>query len=240
MDEERRASLAALERRLGLRFREVALLDRALTHRSFLNQPDLGADLSNEVLEFLGDAVLNLAVGHLLLQVFPEAREGLLSKKRSHLVKQNSLVKLSKALQLQDHLLLGKGELASGGKKKVSILANAYEALIGAVYLDAGFDQVLEFIRRQVEEHFGSEMISHAFDDHKSFLQEQAQGTHGCSPEYRVLQESGPDHDKQFQASVTLGDEILGIGWGKSKKQAEQEAAKEALRELDDRKTSAK
>jgi ribonuclease III len=232
MDEERLASLKELEERLGYRFNEMMWLDQALTHKSYIHQTNTLKNVSNEVLEFLGDAVLNLAVGHLLIQKFPEAQEGMLSRKRAHLVKQSSLASLSKELQLERYLLLGKGELQNGGMKKASILANAYEALIGAIYMDSGFSPTLEIISRHFESYLQSETAFPLFDDYKSQLQEYSQGTLGLSPQYRVVQESGPDHDKRFQASVIIGSEVKGMGCGKSKKEAEQEAAKNALEEL--------
>lgn len=232
MDEERLSSLKELEGRLGYRFDNIQWLDQALTHKSFIHQTATSKKDSNEVLEFLGDAVLNLAVSHLLLRAFPEAHEGILSMRRAHLVKRSSLAYLSKEIRLEEHLLLGKSELLNGGTKKSSILANAYEALIGAIYIDSGFDRTLEVLQNYLEPYVKSESPSLLFEDYKSLLQEQAQRTHGRSPQYRVLQELGPDHDKRFQASVTIGGEVKGIGWGKSKKEAEQEAAKNALEGL--------
>lgn len=240
MDEERRISLSELEKNLGCQFNEVGWLDQALTHKSFAHEQNTGqVDLSkkagNEVLEFLGDAVLNLAVSHLLLQRFPDAEEGALTKKRAHLVRRSSLAHLSKDLRLADHLLLGKGEQSTEGKGKSSILANAYEALIGAIYIDSGFDRTLEVVRQHLEPYLLNEETSPlVFNDYKSLLQEQIQRLHGVSPRYRVLMESGPDHDKRFQASVTVGEEVKGTGWGKSKKEAEQEAAKKALEGIEE------
>lgn len=225
-------SLKALESRLGYRFKQIEWLDRALTHKSFIDQAISVKKVSNEVLEFLGDAVLNLSVSHLLLQKFPDAQEGTLSMMRSHLVKRSSLAFLFKELHLERYLLLGKSELLSGGMKKSSILANAYEALIGAIYMDSGLNQVLEIIQNHLESHLLSRTSCFLFNDYKSLLQEYAQGTHGLSPEYRVLTESGPEHDKRFQTSVAIGEEIKGIGCGRSKKEAEQEAARKALEGL--------
>jgi ribonuclease III len=232
MDEERLASLRELEARLGYRFNEIEWLDQALTHKSFIHQTNTSKKVSNEVLEFLGDAVLNLAVAHLLLQRFPEAQEGMLSTKRAHLVKQGFLSFLSKEIGLEWHLLLGKSELLSGGRKKSSILANTYEALIGAVYMDSGFGQALKTIQIHFEPYIDSETPASIFKDYKSLLQKHAQQIYGQSPQYRVLEEFGPDHDKQFQASTMIGGEIKGRGWGKSKKLAEQDAAKNALEEM--------
>jgi ribonuclease III len=232
MDEKRLASLKELEGRLGRHFNEIKWLDKALTHRSFIHETASSEKQSNEILEFLGDAVLNLAVSHLLLQKFPEAREGTLSMWRSHLVKQSSLAFLSMELRLEEHLLLGKGELINGGMKKSSILANAYEALIGAIFMDSGFHQALEIIQDHFEPYLQTQTPSLLFNDYKSLLQIYSQQSHGISPQYRVLKESGPDHDKRFQASVVINGEVKGIGWGKSKKEAEQEAAKKALEGL--------
>jgi ribonuclease-3 len=232
VDEERLASLKELEERLGNRFKEIIWLDQALTHKSYIHQTNTLKSVSNEVLEFLGDAVLNLAVGHLLIQTFPEAQEGALSRKRAHLVKQSTLASLSKELELDRHLLLGKGELQNGGTKKSSILANAYEALIGAIYMDSGFPQAFEIISHHFEPFLQSETSFPLFDDYKSVLQEYSQGTLALSPQYRVVKESGPDHDKRFEASVLINGEVKGIGHGKSKKEAQQEAAQKALEEI--------
>jgi len=240
MDEERMASLKELEGRLRYRFDKIEWLDQALTHKSFIHQTESSKKGSNEVLEFLGDSVLNLLVSHLLLQAFPDAQEGILSMRRAHLVKQSSLAHLSKEIRLQDHLLLGKSELLGGGRKKSSILANAYEALIGAIYMDSGFDRTLEVIQHHLKPYLQSEIPSFLFNDYKSLLQEQTQRTLGLSPKYHVLNGFGPDHDKLFQASVTIAGEVKGIGWGKSKKEAQQEAAKKALEQFDLKNPNAK
>ena len=232
MEGERLASLRELETRLNYRFKEMEWLDRALTHKSFIHQTATSKKISNEVLEFLGDAVLNLAVTHLLLQKFPEAHEGTLSMMRSHLVKRSSLALLSRELRMEAHLLLGKSEVLGRGIEKASILANVYEAMIGAMYMDSGLDQVMPIVRNHLETYLLSETASTLFDDHKSSLQAHVQKTHGISPRYQVMKESGPDHDKRFQASVLIGGEVKGVGWGKSKKEAEQEAAKKALEEI--------
>ena len=232
MDEERFASLRELETRLGHQFSRLEWLDQALTHKSYIHQTNVTHKESNEVLEFLGDAVLNLVVSSLLYQTFPQAHEGILSMRRAHLVKRSSLAYLSKEIQLEEYLLLGKSELIDGGRKKTSILANAYEALIGAIYMDSGFDQTLKVLRHHLEPYLQAEIPSLLFNDYKSLLQEEAQRRHGCSPKYQVLQESGPEHDKRFQASVSIGGEVKGVGWGKSKKEAQQEAAKNALEQF--------
>jgi ribonuclease III len=232
VDEERLAILKALEDRLGYRFKEITWLDQALTHKSFVyetNHPEKGA---NEVLEFLGDAVLNLAVSYLLFLKSPDAQEGALSMMRSQLVKRSSLASLSKELQLEGYVLLGKSQKLNGGTQKSSILANTYEALVGAIFMDSGFNQALDIIKGHFKTYLQADTPSALFDDFKSLLQIYSQQFHGVSPQYRVMNESGPDHDKRFQASALIGDEVKGMGWGKSKKEAEQEAAKNALEEI--------
>jgi ribonuclease-3 len=204
-------------------------LDRALTHKSFIHQTNTSNKVSNEVLEYLGDAVLNLAVSHLLLKEFPDAQEGTLSMWRAHLVKRSSLAFFSKQLRLDQYLLFGKSEILDGGAKKTSILANTYEAVIGAIYMDSGFDQSLEIVRTHIEPYLGSDNFTVLSNDYKSLLQKLSQKTSGLTPQYHVLKESGPEHEKQFQASVMIGGEVKGTGWGRSKKQAEQEAARNAL-----------
>jgi ribonuclease-3 len=232
MDDERLSSLKEFEERLGHRFKEIKWLDQALTHKSFIYETDHPEKVANEVLEFLGDSVLNLAVSHLLLHKFPDAQEGTLSMMRSQLVKRSSLASLSKELQLEGHLLLGKSQQLNGGMEKSSILANTYEALIGAIFMDSGFNQALEIIQEHFDPYLQTKTPSVLFNDFKSLLQIYSQQSYGLSPQYRVLNESGPDHDKWFQASVTIGGEVKGLGWGKSKKEAEQDAAKNALEEI--------
>ncbi len=232
MDEERLATLKELEERLGHRFNELKWLDRALTHKSFIYETSHPEKVANEVLEFLGDAVLNLAVSHLLLKKFPDAQEGTLSMLRSQLVKRSSLALLSKELQLEGYLLLGKSQQLNGGLNKSSILANAYEALIGAIFMDSGFNRALEIILQHFEPYLQARTPSILFNDFKSLLQIYSQQSYGASPQYQVLNESGPGHDKWFQASVTIGGEVKGLGCGKNKKEAEQDAAKNALEEI--------
>jgi ribonuclease-3 len=232
VDEERLATLKALEDRLGYRFKEIIWLDQALTHKSFVYETNHPEKTANEVLEFLGDSVLNLAVSFLLFLKFPDAQEGTLSMLRSQLVKRSSLASLSKELQLEGYLLLGKSQQLNGGTQKSSILANTYEALVGAIFMDSGFDQALDIIKGHFETYLQTNTPSELFNDFKSLLQIYSQQFHGVSPQYRVMNESGPDHDKRFQASVMIGDEVKGLGCGKSKKEAEQEAAKNALEEI--------
>jgi ribonuclease III len=231
MDDDRLTSLKEFEERLGHQFKEIKWLDQALTHKSFVYETNRSEKTANEVLEFLGDSVLGLAVSYLLLQRFPEAQEGTLSMMRSQLVKRSSLASLSKGLQTEGYLLLGKSQQVNGAMES-SILANAYEALIGAIFMDSGFNRALEITQRHFEPYLEMKTASVLSDDFKSLLQIYSQQTHGVSPQYRVLNESGPDHDKWFQASVTIKGEVKGSGRGKSKKEAEQDAAKNALEEI--------
>jgi len=234
MDDMRLEALKELEERLGYSFTDIRLLEKAITHRSYRNESTLPSKESNEVLEFLGDAVLNLAIGQLLYLKFPEAREGILSKQRASLVKKSTLVQVSKRLHLEDYLLLGKGERLNGVAKKSSLMANAYEALIGAIFMDSGFDQALEIIRTHFKPYLRGEIVPPLFVDFKSLLQEYTQKAFGISPQYKVLREIGPEHEKRFQASVIIGGEVEGFGWGENKKAAEQEAAKNALNKINE------
>ncbi len=232
MDKERLISLKEFERLLGYEFNEIELLNQAFTHKSYANEVGLLRARSNEVLEFLGDAVLSLAVTHLLVREFPEAKEGDLSLWRSQFVKRSSLAILSRKLQLDRYLLLGKSELQNGGTKKSSILANAYEALIGAIYIDSNFDRISQIIWNHMRSFFLNERSISIFNDYKSILQKHVQRVNKVSPKYEVLREIGPNHDKIFEVSVSVGGEIMGIGCGKSKKEAQQEAARQALNNL--------
>lgn len=217
-----------LQGTLGYHFKDLALLDEALRHSSYVNEQSGSGLRDNERLEFLGDAVLNLAIGHLLMAACPQWREGDLSRIRAHLVNETQLADIARTMDLGSYLLLGKGESQTGGQEKNSILANAMEAVIAAIYLDGGFESAFVFIER----HFG-ELIAAAPDlsvgqDYKSRLQEAVQGRTKEIPRYQVVEELGPDHDKTFCVVMTIGD-IETQGVGKSKKMAEQDAARNAL-----------
>ena len=214
---------AALETALGYRFRRSDHLDLALRHRSAIP-----GEPNNEKLEFLGDAVLALAMSDLLMAAFPHAREGELSKIRASLVNAEVLARRARELDLGRWLLLGKGEEKSGGREKGSILAAAYEALLGAIYLDAGY----EVARTIVATHFVADANEHAtagLRDYKTELQEVTQRLFRESPAYRLVEESGPDHEKRFVSEIVVGGRSCGRGVGRSKKSAEQAAAMEAL-----------
>jgi ribonuclease-3 len=220
--------IEAIQERLGYRFRDVALLETALTHRSRVatrTAPD------NERLELLGDAVLALAVTDLLMARFPEAHEGALSKLRASLVNAANLGRKARELGLGAALRLGKGEEKSGGREKESILAAAYEAVLGAIYLDRGFSAA----RRVLARHFAGDIrarVGATIEDAKTRLQEVTQRLFRETPTYTLVRETGPDHAKSFVSQISAGGRTLGRGEGMSKKSAEQAAAMEALRTL--------
>jgi ribonuclease-3 len=216
-----------LQSELGYRFKNPAVLLRSLTHVSYDRRKTEG---HNEVLEFLGDAVLDLAMSDLLIQRNPDKSEGSLSKMRAALV--NSAVLAEKAAQLKigPLLRLGKGEERSGGRNKESILAGAFEALLGAIYEDGGYPAA----RSVVERYFSADVTGKGLgqQDYKTRLQEISQMLFRAPPSYRIVSETGPDHEKFFVTEISVGGEVLGKGEGKSKKQSEQEAARKALQEL--------
>jgi ribonuclease-3 len=210
-------------------FGDKKLLRHAFRHPSYVYEKDDPRVSDNQRLEFLGDAVINLAISHLLMESFPEMNEGELSKYRASLVSENGLYPIACELRIGDYLLLGKGEERTQGRKKASILTDALEALIGAVYLDGGFRSALKVIAKLFSPVL--EKISHgdSFIDYKTDLQEYSQETVQSTPEYQLEKETGPDHNKTFYVAVYLRGTLMGKGKGRSKKEAEREAAKEAL-----------
>jgi ribonuclease-3 len=228
MDIHRREILRDLEENIGYLFENPGLLDQALTHRSHANEA--GPEVhDNERLEFLGDAVLDLAVSQILYDVRPPLTEGEMSKVRAYLVKEESLESIAQTFRLGRYLRLGKGEERTGGREKASILADAFEALLAAMYLDGGFDMVFPFVEVIVEPIIadaGTEVIDR---DYKTRLQEISQARYGRAPAYRLVDESGPDHDKVFEVEIWVGNRPLGRGKGRNKKEAEQRAAEDAL-----------
>jgi ribonuclease III len=228
-DEELRRDAGALGRAVRVRFRDRLLAEASLTHRSFAFEN--GLTVTNERLEFLGDAVLGLVITDLAYREFPELSEGELAKLRAATVNMTSLAEVARDLGLGELVLLGKGEEMSGGRDKTSILADAMEAVLGAVYLDRG----LPTIRRLIDRLFWPRMEAYARGegdrDYKTGLQEMASQDLGSVPEYRIVSR-GPDHAKEFTATVHLGGEQWGKGRGRSKKEAEQQAAREAFERL--------
>jgi len=222
-----------LQRAIDYRFRDRGLLEHALTHTSRANEDVSGGVADNESLEFLGDAVLGFVVADLLFRELPGSSEGQKSKIKASLVSTATLARQAEQLALGDHLLLGRGEEKTGGRRKQALLADAYEALIAAIYLDGGIEQVRTFIARAfaplVDE---ARRIGSTVGDYKSALQEYLQARDRPLPEYRLAAAVGPDHRKQFHVDVVVDGETLASGAGGSKKEAEQDAARQAMERL--------
>ena len=219
-----------LEKKLNLKFKNKDLLIQAFVHRSYLNEnPDFYLG-NNERLEFLGDAVLELAVTEYLFKEYPQKPEGELTNWRAALVNAKMLGKVAFDLGFNDFLLLSKGEEKETGKARMYILANTFEALIGAIYLDQGYERCQQFIREHLICKLPEIIEKGLFKDPKSRFQEEAQERVKITPTYKVLEESGPDHAKHFVVGVYLGQELVARGEGSSKQEAEEEAAKEALK----------
>ncbi|WDP89855.1 MAG: ribonuclease III [Desulfobacter sp.] len=223
-----RPRLDLLEKNLDYRFKDRSLLSNALCHRSYLNENQSSCQTDNERLEFLGDAVVGLCVGQMLMEGDPSKQEGELSKLRSNLVSEPGLARMARKIDLGRHIKLGKGEFLSGGPDKNSILSDAFEAVVAAVYLDGGFDTAREILKRLFDKPVNQILVSSRTVDYKSCIQEYAQEHYGTTPDYHVTREMGPDHDKTFEISLTL-DSIEAKGQGKTKKAAEQDAARNAL-----------
>jgi ribonuclease-3 len=226
------ASLESLDRALGVSFDDAALRRAALTHRSYAFEH--GTEITNERLEFLGDSVLGLVVTDMAYASYPDLPEGALAKLRAAIVNMVALADVARSLGLGDMVLLGKGEELSGGRDKSSILADALEAVFGAIYLDRGLDVARELIERLFRPLMEAYVRMEGPRDYKTILQELASQELRSMPEYR-LEERGPDHAKEFTATVFVAGEALGTGMGRSKKEAEQQAAREAHARIADR-----
>jgi len=224
--------LASLEKSLGYQFKDIELLREALRHSSYVNEQKAPALRDNERLEFLGDAVLDLVISHMLMTDFPETREGDLSRMRATIVNESQLAAVAQDLELGRHRLPGRGEIMSSGQEKSSILADALEAVVAAVYLDGGLSAAFQVIERQFSEAIFELNTGVAKEDFKSRLQELVQVRFKTIPDYTVVAESGPDHDKTFAVCLKVGTVLTTHGEGKSKKAAEQSAAGAALQEL--------
>jgi ribonuclease-3 len=221
-----------LEKRLGLPLADKAAALAALTHKSYVNEHRAEGLGDNERLEFLGDAVIDLAVSHRLMERFPDAQEGLLSKLRAAIVNEQGLSRVADAIGLGELLLLGRGEEQTGGRSKPSVLADALEAVVAALYVGGGLPLALAFVDRFFGEALGSAAAGLADRDYKTQVQELAQGRLRATPRYRVIDERGPDHAKTFVVEVTVSGKVYGSGEGRSKKDAEQLAARKALEAL--------
>ncbi len=227
MPESPHQELEALQRNLEYFFKDIQLLIQALTHRSYTNEQTRMKLKDNERLEFLGDAVLSLTLTDLLLKKYPVAPEGHLSRLRSELVNEKTLARVAEGLDLGGCLRIGKGEERTGGRMKPSLLADTLEALLGAVYLDGGYEAARVLIERLFSPRLQDRGIS--FHDYKTLLQEYCQGRLKCTPDYRVCGEEGPDHRKTFFIEVRIDGRVVARGRGRTKKAAEQEAAQQAL-----------
>ncbi len=223
--------LKELQDTIDYQFNDTSLLQQALIHSSYSFE-QLGGEKHNETLEFLGDAVLDLTVGYILFMRYPKMREGKLTRMRSSLVSEPGLAAMALKVDLGRYLLLGKGEDASCGRKKSSILSCAYEALIGALFIDGGYDAALAYVKRSFEPMLdeGREMLM--ITDAKSGLQEYLQEHFNEGPGYVLDNEEGPAHARIFYSSVVFQGEVLGSGKASNKKEAEQQAAREALEKL--------
>lgn len=225
-------NLEKLQQRLGVNFNEPQLLAQALVHRSYLNEA-IGKGLeSNERLEFLGDAVLSFVVSHWLYQKFPEYKEGLLTNLRSNLVRTSTLAQIATQLKIGQSLLMSRGEKSAGSEKNLSLLANALEAVIGAIFLDQGVVKAEKFIKTQLEPFLSKILSKGEFKDSKSLLQEKTQEEIKKTPVYKILKEEGPDHAKIFTVGVYSQGKLLAKEKGRNKQEAEEKAAKAALEKL--------
>lgn len=212
-----------LEKSLGIKFKDKRLITEALTHKS-CKKP-----YNNERLEFLGDAVLDLVVGEYLFMKFPAANEGNLSKIRASLVNEKGFMRLAERLKLSEYIMISSAEENNDGRKKPSILSNAFEALMGAVYLEHGLEKVKEIAIALIEEAYPKIDLATLSNDHKTSLQELTQAKFGVTPEYILVGSTGPDHKKEFTVEVLINKKSFGQATGPSKKGAEQEAAKKTL-----------
>ena len=235
MDRQRKVALKFLQRRLEIKFRNVALLDESLTHSSFVNERGNKTCRDNEALEFLGDAVLGMVVSHHLYTLFPSYPPGEYSTLKAALVKRSTLAQYARDISLGNYLKVGRGEEVSHGRDRDSLLADGLEAVIGAVFVDQGLDAARKFILDLVSPSVEELEQKRDRRDPKSLLQNITQERFKILPRYRVVNETGPDHRRQFEVELVINGEVVGKGTGGSKKAAEKIAAKEALRKLEDR-----
>jgi ribonuclease-3 len=226
------ANAMQIESRLGVVFRDRALLELALVHGSHINETQEAQNASNERLEFLGDAVLGMVIAEALYQEMPDVGEGPLTATRSALVRRETLAAVARDLGLGTYLQLGRGEAASGGRQKEKNLADAFEAVVAAVYLDQGYPVARAFVLRHLQSRLQESHAHGATPNYKALLQEHLQSKNQPIPRYRVVSAIGPDHEKEFTAEALLHDTILGRGTGRSRKAAETAAASSALAQL--------
>lgn len=233
MTKEEKKRFKALEKAIGYSFKKIALFKRALTHKSYANERKLSPEEHNERLEFLGDAVLELAVSELLMKRYPNSSEGDLSKMRAAIVNEKQLAHFARRFRLGEYLYLGKGEEQTSGREKSSLLADAFEAILGGIYLDRGFEKASRVVQQHYVALLDRGPIETLYQDYKTDLQEQCQSLFRVAPRYRLVAERGPDHDKVFDVELYVRDDLMGRGIGRSKKEAEQAAAKQALEKIE-------
>jgi ribonuclease III len=237
LDSNRLAILHELEKRLGHDFRDINLLSTALTHRSYVNENQQLSLSDNERFEFLGDSVFGLSVSDLLVKRYVHSPEGDLTKSRAALVGEKNLAQLARDLQIGDCLLLGRGEENAGSRAKDSFLADSFEAVIAAIYLDSDFNNVNAIITKLIEPLLEDDSLSTDYFDYKTALQELCQKKYKTIPIYMVTDSTGPDHDKNFAVKVIIVNKLTEFGTGKSKKEAEKQAAQKAWEILQDEET---
>lgn len=237
LNKSKEEKIVLLQKKINYRFKNPQLIIEALTHSSYANEIKHKKVFHNERLEFLGDSVLSIVISDYIFQRYSQLPEGELTKVRANVVCESSLASKARMMELGDFMMLGRGEELSGGRQRVSILADAFEALIGALYIDGGMEPAKEFVLSNLEDLVEQASQGNLFKDFKTYLQELLQSKSTEKISYRVVNETGPDHDKVFDVEVCFGDRPLGRGTGKSKKEAEQRAAQEAVEKV--RKTNA-
>lgn len=225
-------NIALLEDSIRYSFKRKSLVQEAITHKSFAHENPKEAPSFNERLEFLGDAILSLTISEYLFRRYPEFSESQLSRLRAYTVRESTLAEVAERLNLGDYLRLGKGEERTGGRKKPSILANTFEAILGAVYIDGGLKKANDFVLRNLKIKIESLVKKNLIFDYKTRLQEVAQAQFGVLPRYVIHKEEGPEHNKTFEVKVYIKNNLYGTGRGKSKKAAQQLAAEAGLKKL--------
>jgi len=226
------STLTNLQKIIGFTFKDDSLLKEAFIHRSYLHENPSFAPRDNQRLEFLGDALLDFVAGNYLYRRYPKMREGELTSLRAALVKEETLARFAQSLNLGRYLYLGRGEEESGGRERPSLLADAFEALVGALYLDGGLEAAKKFILRFLKPETERIVAQGEMRDYKSLFQEEAQRRFQATPLYRTIDERGPDHNKTFTVEVLIEEKVYGRGEGRSKQAAEQEAARQALEKI--------
>jgi len=232
MEKERKKALQELQKKIGYRFKSLELLNQGLRHKSFVHENVDAEGQDNERLEFLGDAVLDLVIGHLIMDRYPDYPEGSLSRLRASVVNETRLAKIARDLSLGQYLLLGKGEEMTRGREKSSILSSSLEALLATIYLDGGYKKAFKAIAQLFSLTLEVAEKESFYQDYKTKLQELSQDTLRATPRYVLAKEYGPDHDKIFGVQVQIQGKVAGAGAGRSKKEAEQRAARRTLEKL--------